>query len=165
MTEEQQMWSDDAFPWVNVNLNANSQLGIAARVLARWPQDWYKESYIDPHDHERAYDSIQDLADTITSQCARIAELEAQNARFVGRIAELVAAVGLLEAAQDWERVPDGEYPMVEGAEMDGDFLYVSGNENDDSCTWVERPTETIMLDLPMKIFRRRKQGSNDEQG
>lgn len=69
-------------------------------------------------------------------------------------IARLEAEVSRLRAEQ-WVPMPDDEYPMVENAELDGDFLYITGNTNMEVCTWVERPVQTIMLDLGMKICRK----------
>lgn len=53
-----------------------------------------------------------------------------------------------------WEPVPDGEYPMVEDAEDDIDFLYVFGNTDPDVCTWVEKDGQSVMLDLGMAVCR-----------
>lgn len=76
------LWSDEQRPWLNENLSANSKLGVAARVLSRWGEDWHREREVT---YDFAHAELADLADAITSILvtsddlqARITELEAQ---------------------------------------------------------------------------------------
>lgn len=106
--------------------------------------------------HEEALESTLHFAASYTGIEGRACPLcKYENGKFIERC-QMHKEVDELRAkvAEAWQPVPDGEYPMVENAEMDGDFLYITGNEDLEICTWVERPIETIMLDLGMKIMR-----------
>lgn len=63
------LWSDDEFPWVNAELNSNSQLGIAARIISRWGKDWHRDGR-DEATYASAYNDIADFADALTKQLA-----------------------------------------------------------------------------------------------
>lgn len=62
-------WSDDEYPWINASMNANTQLGMAARIISRWGKDWHKEGR-DQATYTSAHNDIMDLADTITKLLA-----------------------------------------------------------------------------------------------
>lgn len=112
MNSEQQPWTDDEFPWVNAEMNSNTQLGIAARIISRWGKDWHKEGR-DEATYQSAHNDIEDLADALTKQ---LAELERErnasrinDANLTGDLALAQDELAAVRAEARWEPVSDGD--------------------------------------------------------
>lgn len=86
MSDAQPLWSDDQRPWVNEELNSNSKLGVAARLMSRWGKDWHKEFMSLTYDY--AHNEIADMADAITTLLIERDECEAELYKLKAQLAQ-----------------------------------------------------------------------------
>lgn len=99
--------------WVQDSLNANTQVGKAARIISRWGQDWHRE-FRDPKTYDSAYNDILDLRDTITTL---LAERDALKQELAGMQEErrqsgkdwlaLVRAIAAINDTDEWALADD----------------------------------------------------------
>lgn len=102
------LWSDDARPWVNEEMNEGSMLGLAACTISRWGQEWHKSGK-DKDQYDSAHNDMADMADVITSL---LVDIDARDQRIVQLEAELAEA--LIVAIARGEKLgyveADGDY-------------------------------------------------------